>query len=51
MLAISVVGGPLLFGLPFGVMWVIAIIEGVIYLSKNQTDFERMYVYNKQEWF
>lgn len=51
MLAISVIGGPLLFGLPFGVMWVIAIIEGAVYLTKNQTEFERIYVYNKREWF
>ena len=51
MLAISVIGGPLLFGLPFGVMWVIAIVEGVIYLMKSQTEFEKIYVYSKREWF
>lgn len=51
MLAISVIGGPLLFGLPFGVMWVIAIVEGVIYLVKSQTEFEKIYVYSKREWF
>lgn len=32
-------------------MGVIAIIEGIIYLTKPQPEFERIYVYNKKEWF
>lgn len=51
MLAISILGGIFSFGLATGVIWLIAIIEGIIYLTKNQTEFERTYVYGKREWF
>lgn len=51
MLAITVLAGVLTIGLASAVMWLIAIIEGIIYLSKNQGDFERIYVYGKHEWF
>ncbi len=32
-------------------MVVISIVEGVLYLSKSQTEFEQIYVFNKKEWF
>ena len=32
-------------------MWVIGIIEGILYLTKSQSEFEQMYVVNKREWF
>ena len=32
-------------------IWVIAIIEGILYLTKSQTEFEQIYVLNKREWF
>ncbi len=51
MLAISILAGVFTFGIAAGVIWVIAVIEGVLYLTKNQSDFERIYVYNKREWF
>ena len=51
MLALSLVGGLFSFGLVAGVVWVISLIEGVIYLTKSQSEFERMYVYHRREWF
>ena len=51
MLAVSIIGGICSLGLATAVVWVIAIIEGIIYLSKTQTDFDRIYVLNDREWF
>ena len=50
MLAISILAGIFTVGLAAGVIWVIAIIEGVLYLTKTQSEFERIYVYGKREW-
>ena len=30
---------------------VIGLIEGIIYLTKSDQEFDAMYVYNKKEWF
>ena len=38
-------------GLAGGVMWVIGVIEGILYLTKSQSEFEQTYVVNKREWF
>ena len=51
MLAVSIVGGIFTVTLATWVIWVIAIIEGILYLTKSQTEFEHMYVLNKKEWF
>ncbi len=51
MLAITVAGSVLTLGLACVVMEIIAIIEGIMYLTKSQTEFEQMYVFNKKEWF
>ena len=51
MLAMSIIGGMLTFGLAAAVIWLIAIVEGVIYLTKSQTDFDRIYVLNQRDWF
>ncbi len=51
MLAVSIIGGILTFGLAAAVIWLIAIIEGIIYLSKSQTEFDQMYVLNQRDWF
>jgi TM2 domain-containing membrane protein YozV len=31
--------------------WVIGIIEGIIYLTKSDADFERTYLIEKKQWF
>ena len=51
MLAVTVLGGLLTFGLASTAMAVIAVVEGIIYLTKSQADFEHIYVLNKREWF
>ena len=51
MLAISVAASFITFGAAAVVMAIIAIIEGIIYLTKSQTEFEQIYVFNKKEWF
>lgn len=50
-LAVTVLGSIFTFGLAANVMWIIAIIEGIIYLSKSQTEFEQLYVFSSKEWF
>ncbi len=51
MLAVTILGSIFTFGLAAGVMWVIALIEGIIYLVKSQSEFDAVYVANKKEWF
>ena len=51
MLAVSIIGGILTFGLAAAVIEVISLIEGVIYLTKSQTEFDRIYVLHQRDWF
>ena len=51
MLAVTIVGSIFSLGIAGLAMVVISIVEGVLYLSKSQTDFEQVYVFNKKEWF
>lgn len=51
LLALTVIGGLFSFGLVAGVVWIIAAIEGIVYFSKSQSEFERIYIYGKREWF
>ena len=39
------------FGLAAPIIWLIGLIEGIIYLTKSQTDFDAIYVYGRREWF
>lgn len=51
MLAASIIGGIFTLGLASAVVWLTAIIEGVLYLSKSQTEFDKAYVLEEREWF
>ncbi len=51
MLAVGLLGGILTLGFALGIVWVVAVIEGIIYLVKSQSEFERIYVFSKKEWF
>ncbi len=51
MLGVSILGGLLSLGLATGVIWLIGLIEGIIYLVKSQSEFEQAYVFGKREWF
>lgn len=50
-LAVSIIGGIFTFGLAAAVIEVISIIEGIIYLTTSQTEFDRQYVLNQRDWF
>ena len=51
MLAVTIVGSIFSLGIAGLAMVVISIVEGVLYLSKSQTEFEHLYVFNHKEWF
>lgn len=51
MLAVSILGSLFTFGLAGAVMGIIAIVEGIIYLTRSQSEFEAIYVTSKREWF
>lgn len=33
------------------IMWIIGLIEGIMYLTKSDEEFSRVYVQNKKGWF
>ncbi len=41
----------MLLGIPNFALAVIALIEGIIYLTKSDEEFEQMYVIDKKQWF
>jgi len=51
MLLVTVLGGWFTCGTTWGVMHIIGIIEGIIYLTKSDDEFVRTYVDNRKEWF
>lgn len=51
MLLLTLVGGILTCGIAAGVMHLIGLIEGIIYLAKSDEDFVRTYVDGRKEWF
>ena len=50
-LAISLGAGLITCGIATFVMTIISVIEGIIYLTKSDDDFERIYVEEKKSWF
>lgn len=51
MLVASLVGAWLTCGISAGVMGVIGLIEGIIYLTKSDQEFIQTYINNKKTWF
>lgn len=51
MLGVAILGGLLSFGLATMIVWLIGLIEGIIYLVKSQSEFEQVYAFGKREWF
>ena len=51
MLAVSIIGSVMTFGLAAAVIGVIAFVEGIIYLIKSQTEFDQIYVIGHRDWF
>ena len=50
MLAVTLVGS-IAFGLGPMIMGVVGLIEGIIYLTKTDADFQATYVVGKKQWF
>jgi len=51
MLSVSIIGSVLSAGIAAAIVWIMAIVEGITYLTKSQADFDRIYVNNTREWF
>jgi TM2 domain-containing membrane protein YozV len=47
----SIVGGILTMGVIYGLMAIVGFIEGIIYLTKSDQEFARIYVKNRKTWF
>jgi len=41
----------LTFGIGASIMAIIALIEGILYLTKSDEEFANTYVYNEKQWF
>ncbi len=50
-LLITFVGGLFTFGLTAVVMHAVGLIEGILYLTKSEADFQQTYVVNHKGWF
>lgn len=51
MLLVSVIGGILSIGIATAVMGVIGLVEGIIYLTNTNEQFNATYVQNEKPWF
>lgn len=51
MLGVTILGSIFTLGIAGAVMSLIGFIEGIIYLTKNQAEFDYIYVQHSKEWF
>lgn len=51
MLAFSIIGGLLTFGMATLVVQLVATIEAIIYFTRTQTQFQQIYVVHQRDWF
>jgi TM2 domain-containing membrane protein YozV len=51
MLVVTLLVGTLTFGLGAGVMGIVGLIEGIVYLTKTDADFVATYVTGRKGWF
>ena len=51
MLVVSVIGGFVTCGISTGLISLIGLIEGILYLCKSDEEFVRTYVDGRKEWF
>ncbi len=48
---ISIVVSVVTCGIGAGIMTIISLVEGIIYLTKTDAEFQNDYVYGSKEWF
>ncbi|HTY88212.1 MAG TPA: NINE protein [Candidatus Acidoferrum sp.] len=51
MLLVTLIGGLLTCGVAAGVMHLIGLVEGIVYLCRPDEEFVRIYVDGRKEWF
>jgi TM2 domain-containing membrane protein YozV len=51
MLAVTIVISVVSCGLLWPVMWLIGLVEGIIYLTKSDEEFVRTYIQGRKGWF
>lgn len=51
MLLVTLIGGTITCGAAYMVMWVIGLVEGIIYLTKSDEEFEETYIKGDRGWF
>ena len=51
MLLVSVLGGIFTCGITSAIVWVVGLVEGILYLTKPDEEFVETYVKNKRAWF
>lgn len=51
MLVVTIVAGGFTCGVGAGIMGIVGLIEGILYLTKTDAEFEQTYVQNKKAWF
>jgi uncharacterized membrane protein (DUF485 family) len=51
MLVVSLAGGVVTCGIASFVMYVIGLVEGIIYLTKTNEEFRAMYLEAEKDWF
>lgn len=51
MLLVGLAGGAITCGIATGVVSLIGLIEGIIYLTKTPDEFREIYLDQRQEWF
>jgi len=51
MLIVSLITAPVTCGAGYGIMGTVGLIEGIIYLTKSDEEFHRIYEVEKKAWF
>ena len=51
MLLVSLIGGVVTCGAASGIVSIIGLIEGIIYITKSDDEFAQIYVQNHKGWF
>ena len=51
MLVVTIVAGGFTCGAGAGIMGIVGLIEGILYLTKTDAEFDATYVQNKKAWF
>lgn len=51
MLLVTLIGGVLTCGVVYAVVSVIGLVEGILYLTKSDDEFQQMYVDGQKTWF